>query len=414
MIATLQLLAILGLGYLGTHYLAERIRSRFQVVTGVEFVVLGVLVGPYVTDVMTPEVLLQLGPVTSLAIGALGLSLGLHFRFDSVQGKHRESGELSGFGVLATLLFVGTPALALVWWVTPGEDLRDALAAAAGLGAIAAVSAPGAIRAVRESMEGNARLGRVLEASAHFDQVLATALFGLVFCVFHVGQTSGIRALTATEWVAVTVGFGVVLGVLFFLFLGRERDPERLLLALIGIILFSSGSAYYLNLSPLLVNLVLGLMLGTMSRHGKGLRDVMDSIERPLIVVVLVLAGASWSLPALKSPLVWAFIAICLVGRPLGKAFGGALTFRYGEGVADQTPTMGLGSLAHGALAVAMAVNFSQVYSGPAADGLFSAVLVSVLVWEVLAPGQIRRALIDSEPALGPRVGTGARISITP
>ncbi len=409
MIATLQLLAILSLGYLGTHYLAERVRARFQIVTGVEFVVLGVLVGPHVTDVMTPEVLLQLGPVTSLAIGALGLALGLEFRFDSIRGQNREAGALSGFGVLATLLLVGIPALLLARWFAPDNDLQASLAAAAALGTISAVSAPEAIRAVRESLDGQARLGRILESSAHFDEVLATALFGLVFCAFHVGTTSGIRPLTATEWAAVSLGFGVVLGILFFLFLGRERDPQRLLLALIGIILFSSGSAYYLNLSPLFVNLVLGLMLGSISRHRKALRDVMRSIERPLTVVVLVLAGASWNLPSLASPAVLALIALCLVGRPIGKALGGALTFRYGEAVAEHTPTMGLGSLAHGALAVAMAVNFNQVYSGPAADGLFSAVLISVLVWEVLAPAQIRRALIDSEPSLAPRAGPGSK-----
>jgi hypothetical protein len=68
---------------------------------------------------------------------------------------------------------------------------------------------------------------------------------------------------------------------------------------------------------------------------------------------------------------------------------------------------MGLGTLAHGGLAIAMAVNFRQVYTGIVADGVFSAVLVSVLVWEVLAPPRIRRALIDSEPALAPRFRVG-------
>ncbi|MGI9628269.1 MAG: cation:proton antiporter [Longimicrobiales bacterium] len=408
MVATLQLIAILGLGYLGTHFFAERVRARFHVVTGIEFVVLGVLVGPHVTHVMTPEVLGQLGPVISLAIGAVGLVLGLDFRFARLLSTKREALELSFYGVVTTTLVVGGLAMALVWMTLPTGARMSALPSALALGAIAAVSAPGPIRTVHRSMDGQTRLALLLESSTGFDQLLATLLFGLVFCLFHIGLTAGLRPLTATEWIAVSVGFGVVLGFLFYLFLGRERDPDRLLLALIGIVLFSSGSAYYLNLSPLFVNLVLGAMLANTSRHATELREVMGSMERPLTVVILVVAGASWNLPAMGSPLALGFLAICLLGRPVGKALGGLMSFRYGEPSPYLTPGMGMGTLAHGGLAVAMAVNFRQVYAGAAADGVFSAVLVSVLVWEVLAPARIRRALIDSEPSLAPRTAAPA------
>lgn len=60
MLTILQLLAILVLGYLSAHYVIGRLQTRFFILTGVEYVVLGVLVGPYVTGVMTPEVVGQL------------------------------------------------------------------------------------------------------------------------------------------------------------------------------------------------------------------------------------------------------------------------------------------------------------------------------------------------------------------
>jgi hypothetical protein len=133
----------------------------------------------------------------------------------------------------------------------------------------------------------------------------------------------------------------------------------------------------------------------------------MGTIERPITVVILVLAGAAWNLDTMTHPIVLGLGVIVLVGRPLGKVIGGAISFRYGEPSPQLTPWMGLGTLAHGGLAIAMAVNFRQVYTGIVADGVFSAVLVSVLVWEVLAPPRIRRALIDSEPALAPRFRVG-------
>ncbi len=403
MIAILELLVILGIGYIGTHYFAERIRARFHVTTGIEFVVLGVLVGPHVTDVVTPEVLVQLGPVISLAIGAVGLVLGLELRFKRPEGTQRQALGMSLFGVTSTGVLVGGLATAILWYALPFDEFMAALPAAVALGAIAAVSAPEPARTVDAAMDRRTQLASVLESAATFDRWHATVLFGLVFCLFHIGETAGVRALTATEWVAVSVGIGGVLGGLFHLFLGREQNPDRLLLTLMGIILFSSGAAYYLNLSPLFVNLVLGAVLGNTFRHADALQSVMKSIDRPLKVVILVLAGAAWNLPALAHPVVIGLVAVCVLGRPIGKIVGGALTFRYAESRAFLTPWMGMGTLAHGGLAVAMAVNFKEVYAGIAADGLVSAVLISVLVWEVLAPSRIRRALIDSEPALAPR-----------
>ena len=175
MIAILQLLAILGIGYLGTHYVAERFRARFHVATGVEFVVLGVLVGPHVTDVMTPDVLNQLGPVISLAVGAVGLVLGLEFPTAIRRTMRAEALELSFFGVLGTVLIVGGGAAGLAWLILPQEAFMAALPVAVALGAVAAVSAPEPIVTVHRQMEGQVRLAGLLESSAKFDQGSSSA-----------------------------------------------------------------------------------------------------------------------------------------------------------------------------------------------------------------------------------------------
>ncbi|UCF37670.1 MAG: hypothetical protein JSU96_02030 [Acidobacteriota bacterium] len=80
MYAVLQLLAILVLGFLSSHFIFGKLHKHLYFITGVEYIILGILCGPRVTNIMTDEVLLQLSPVASLAIGALGVLYGLQLR----------------------------------------------------------------------------------------------------------------------------------------------------------------------------------------------------------------------------------------------------------------------------------------------------------------------------------------------
>ncbi len=400
MIATLQLITLLVLGYLGTHFVAERVRRRFHIVARVEFLLLGILVGPHVAGIMRAEDLSLMEPVVAVAIGAIGLLVGLRFRFERLILHHGQSLQLAFFTVAGTVVLVGGVGTALARWLLPSAGLETALPAALALGTIAAVSGAAAVSSIRRELGGGGRLGEILETAARLSQVLATTLFGLVFCLFHVGETALPRPLTAVEWMAANVGFGIVLGVLFFLFLGRERDRDRLLLALIGIVLFASGTAYYLNLSPLFINFALGAMLSNTWQRADDLRTAMHALEGPLMVVLLVVAGASWNLRATTDPVVLVMVALCLVGRPLAMTAGGRLAFQYGDRTSNLTPWMGGGLVAHGGLAIVMALDFMDVYPGLTADGLLTAVILSVLLWEILAPSRIRSVLIDAEPTL--------------
>ena len=70
------LLAAVGVGYLVTHLVIERLAQRFGFLGGVEYVALGVVLGP-VLGLVGPDLTRDLRPVLLLGAGALGLGLGL-------------------------------------------------------------------------------------------------------------------------------------------------------------------------------------------------------------------------------------------------------------------------------------------------------------------------------------------------
>lgn len=398
MLTILQLLAILAVGYLSAHYLIGRLQTRFFFTSGVEYILLGLLVGPQVTGVMTGEVVAQLGPAMSLALGSIGLIAGLQIRF-------RELFEIAGAfwrvafaEFLTTLVLIGGVFGAIFWYarqMAGSTEIVPSVVGAAVLATTAAVSAETAARIVTDRFGGGGLNAKLLIFASRFDTVVGVVLFGLIFCLFHTGETSGIRPLTRTEWVAVSLGFGVILGVLFHLFVGGERNREKLLLALVGIVIFSSGAAYYLHLSPLFINLVLGVMLANTSSARRELLEVLYSIEKPLYVVLLVFAGAAWQVRLSGEG--WVVVAGCaalyLVLRTLAKWGGARLAVGGAEDSPPLSPRVGRGLLGQGGVAVAMAVNYEQVYHNNLTGLVVTCVLVSVLVNEFLSPSLTREVL---------------------
>ena len=407
----IRFIAILAVGYLSAHFLIGRLQSRFFFTSGIEYIILGVLIGPQLsvvigpqwTGFMTREVVAQLGPIMSLAIGSIGLLAGLQIRFREMGRKDAEYYRVAFIESLVAFLLIGGAFALIFWYVLSGhlagqEKVMAVFTSAAALGATGAVSALTAIRVVKQHYKARGQLSDMLQVAVRFDEMAGIILFGFIFCIFHVGEPIGIRPLTKTEWVAVNIVFGILLGILFFLFLGREQSKQKLLLALIGIVVFSSGVAYYLNLSPLFINFVLGMMLANTSKISKQLLEVLQSVEKPFYVVLLVFAGAAWQLSFHSR---W-YVSVGLVAayfllRYLGKLIGGYLAYTTSDHPERFARRVGVGLLSQGGVAVAMVINYQQVYQNSFTNTVVSCVLVSVILNEFLSPKLTKDLLVDAE-----------------
>jgi len=402
LLTILQLIGILVIGYLGVHFIVTRLERRFLFTSGVEYIFLGLLAGPQVTGVMTAEVVSQLTPVMSLAIGAIGLLYGLHLRGWNLTEIESEFYRITLVEVLTTSTLVGGAAFVAFRYL-PGStpEWLPVASASLVLAATAAVSAPNVIENLVRRHGVGGRLSRLLEFATNFNQVLGITLFGLVFCLLRVGETRGIQ-VSITEWAVINIGLGVLLGILFFLFLGREKSEQKLLLALIGIVIFAGGSAYYLNVSPLFVSLILGVVLGLTSEVRGRLLQILHQFEGPLYVVILIFAGAAWR-PSAYYP---ASIMAAMVGgyvllRYLGKLLGGYLAHHYSQIPDAIPPRVGLGFVSQGAVAVAMVINYQQVYRNTLTDAVVTCVLASVVLYEFMGQRLARNLLVDAEEIAG-------------
>jgi hypothetical protein len=402
---TLTALGVIAVGYILAYLVFDRLRDRFGYVGGAEYVVIGFLLGPRVTGLLGAGQVQDLTPIVSLALGWLGMLLGTYFRLPTMALINAAHLRIA-FAEALTTFGCALAALLAVFHYAAGYPWPEAAVQAVTLAAVATLSSPAAVDAVTRKSGVRSSIFPVLQLTARIDALVAVAAFGLILAIFHQGQVSlSVRPPTATEWAVINLAVGVASGVLFHLFLGprghldEAAGSSRLFVALAGAIVVASGASYYLNLSPIYTNLVLGFILANSGSAHRDVTRLLLATERPVYLALLIFAGAAWS-PTSPELLFIAplFVIIRLMTRFIGGFAAGAL-------VAPpelRNPRLARALLAQGGVAVALAVNYTQVRPDLNPDLILTATLVSVLLFEIVASREagevVAQAPVDESP----------------
>ncbi len=388
------LLGLVGAAYLLAHFVVDWLQKRLLFVSGFEYILLGVGLGYLaVFKDLTP-----LAPILALSAGWVGIVLGMELDVRRMLSVRDQALRVATFEGLGSGVLVAVLAHEfLVRGGVPGADPEQYWLAAGVMGCAGAAGSSTAIDLVAERYDLQHSLVDRLRRAAGFGDLMSIGTFGVLFCIFHETGT-GNTATSASLWILVTVLLGLALGGLFSVFLGGHEDNHSRFLALVGIITFSSGAAFFLDLSLLTVNMILAFVVTNSLQDGSGVRETLASTRRPMSLVLLVFAGALWEAPwhdtwtfdAMFAPIAItiAYMALRMGGKLLGCWVGSVGT--------ELRPDLARGLLAQGDEAIAMALSLKLVYDGPAIDVAYTAILGSVIAHELLAPRVLKGLLIDA------------------
>lgn len=392
MSAGLILIVVVVAAYLAAHVLFDWLGRRFLIVSGAEYLLLGILVGPEVAGILTASVVGQFAPFMTLALGWIGALIGAQFRIAELIRIPAVYYRVAFTEAVASLV-VTAVAVATLLILVLGATVSDAIIAGTALGAIATASAPSGIALVAREFGRSGPLVQQLEVTTAIDALVSVITFGVLLAVVHIAPTELARAPTATEWAVITFAIGFVGGALFHLFLGDEHDQDRLFIAVGGALVLASGAAAYLRLSPLLPTLIIGMVLVNTSRDAAGIRAVLANVERPLYFVLLLFVGAAWSRDPGRLWLVP--VALFLAVRVMAK-LGSANIAARAHGTLDAVGgAWGRALLGHGGLAVAIAFNYQLLPELPYRAVVFTAAIASVLLTDITSPRLVRDVLAD-------------------
>jgi Kef-type K+ transport system membrane component KefB len=198
--------------------------------------------------------------------------------------------------------------------------------------------------------------------------------------------------LNAFQWVLASVGGGALLGVVFLLLLWSARDSDEVVIVVLGMAIFSGGLAAVFHLSPLVVGLVVGVVLSNWRPHQDPLLPMFLRLERPLYVMLLVLAGAAWRY---DDPWAYGLAAFFILLKVAVKFLGVRAALAITPLPFAVPPRWWMGLVPQGAIAIAIAMSYALVYSDALSRTLFSAILISTVTLTLISRTLVEAALTD-------------------
>ncbi len=361
--------------------LLARRGHRAPAMEGLSFLVLGYLLGDQVLGLFPRDLLQDLRPVVLLGVTWIGLMFGLQIELrviSQLKPWHRA---------------LGWAAPAVVGAVVGGGAVVVGLGAHQGLvlAALATACSPATLESLTRGRGAPAdrSAARLLRLVVAYSSLPAVLLFTAVTVIESPLTTAGAGGLAAPELLAFSMGVGVLVG---YLSLALARGGEghiSLLTLLTGTMSMVAGASAALGTSSLPAAACAGAVIINRGTFAHRMLRVAHGLERPLLVALLVLVGASWTGVAFS----WPVFGVMVGGRWLGAMLGGVLMSSVARrrGVPLRVRGLGLGLLPQGELALGLLVALEGL--GIGAPGVFEAVVAAMAVHQVTGQWWLRRRL---------------------
>jgi hypothetical protein len=329
------------------------------------FVPLGMALGPHALGIVTPSLIGRMEPVIAVALATLGVFVGMALDVRT-RGRRRLFLAASVESVITMAVLGATMTFLLQRWALPTDTgltlVAWMLAVAA---AVSAAGVPG---------DGAAPVERVATSVADLDD--AGALVAGAFVTAAIASPSAGETLRIVLFTALV---GLLAGIAGWLLFERARSEAERGVFVLGSLALLGGAADYMQCSPLLAGMVAGLSWTLLpGRADRIVRGDVGRFQHPLVLLLLVSAGALIHVTALAVWLLAPFIVFRLAGKVIGAwAAARLLPLTAGDLAAYLVPP--------GLLGIALAINFLQVSATPTALAVATAVALGTLASEAVA-----------------------------
>ena len=294
----------LGFALTGALITGEVLR-RFRLPRLTGYLLFGIVVGPYVSNLITAPMAAQLQVFTGIATTLIALIAGLTLSVERLGSRIGAIVQMT-----LTTLAVAMAGLAVVGWlvwrwlpVAPYASGLELLAMLALMSVIVVSFSPTMTAAVVADSGARGRMSDAVLAMVVLADLVLLVVFAvsmqLARVVFDGGGWQGAEVLSRLAWeIGGAVAFGVLVGVLFALYLRYIGREITLVLLAVCAVLSQAGSTQ--QLQPLLAAVAAGIVIENLAvAQGDTLRAAVRRGAPPVLVVFFVAVGASLRLDAL-------------------------------------------------------------------------------------------------------------------
>lgn len=397
----LNMLLVLGLALFGGT-IGGRLFQKIKVPQVVGYILIGFLLGPSVIGIINAPMLQTLVPFSYFALGLIGFMIGGEL--------NRETLKKYGKQFMVILLFEGLFAFVLVTLLIGGigtlffKDTKMVWSLALLLGAISSATAPAATTDVLWEYKAKGPLTTMIFGIVALDDVLAIILFAVASSVVtHLIGTSQNASFAAFFQPLYEIGgafiLGSVSGWVLVTIINHYQQKERMLVFLIGMVLFVLGFSMAVNVSMLLAAMTLGMIVANrLSAMSKQVFSIIQDFSPPIFILFFVMVGARLNLQAF-TPIMSLVFVLYLLGRTGGKmvgAYWGAQLSRAGTVVRKYLP---LCLFSQAGVAIGLSLVAAQSLNKDMGNMVIIIITMTTFVVQLLGPPCVKYAVVKAKEA---------------
>ena len=382
-------------------FLNRRLPIGFRniLLTGIEYIFIGAILGTKGLDLIDAESLDALKPFLLFGLAWIGFLFGLQFEFRLLRNLPRSYFAITAVEATTTFLIVATSTFFFLDFFLP-LPLPLSILTSIVLGCVGSCSAQSAIAIVNRNYHFRNR-GPIdlLRYISSVDGIFALLFFSIALCVLPSQSHAEPDILLSFRWLLATILMGAVPASILIVISNTKFTQAEFLLFVVGTVMFSGGLAFQIHHPPLISGLICGLITANFCRHRVRALTTAITAEKSIYIILLLLVGAGWNFAFDKSLL---FASVYWIVRLTGKLAGTYWATRIYRPIYALPPSIGLGLLSEGGLGIAIIVSFRLLHS-EIADFLITVVILSVVVKELIAPRLILAQFKDRRPKQLPK-----------
>lgn len=351
-------------------------------VTG--YILFGLAIGPSFLNIVSKEAIESLQFINHLALGILSISIGAEL--------HRFVFRKFGWTLFMVSLGDGLITFGLTTLLTYalGASLEIALI----LGILSLTVSPSGVLSIVKEYRAKGRFVKNVSALVAIENLNCIVLFGVVTAIIQGVSTTDTTGLWLFMLLLVeligAIIVGIISGYLIAFFIKKKMPQSKLLVFILGVILFNTGISLEFNLSAILINMSAGAVVTNIINRKLVLLSTMERVELPIFIFFLTLAGAKLDLSILST--VGVVGVGYIVGRLFGKIVGSYISTKPTRLTRKMRKNIGLALTPQAGVAIGLSIIAEQKI--PSSNGLITAVLLTgVIFFEIVGPLLLKKSL---------------------
>lgn len=395
-----QLALILGiLMFFGT--IGGHLFQKLHIPQVVGYFVIGILIGDSGFQIVTPDVIDLLNPISIIALGFIGFLVGGELKLDVIKKSGRQFVSVLLFESLVPAVLVGAAVTLISVIFTHNWTLSICYGLL--LGAICSCTAPEATTNVLQEYRSRGPLTSMIYGIVAMDDAVALILFAITstICAPLLGGNAvsfGKQLLNIFYNVFGSIALGLLLGFILSIIIKKLMYEEgRVLSFCLGILLISTGLCDALGMNNILCAMSTGFYIANFTSKGvRNIFPITNKFTPPIYVLFFVVVGAKLNIWQMK-PMLFIFAIVYIVGRSMGKAIGSWFGAWITKAPKSIQKYMRYCLLSQAGVAIGLSLTAGNYYKDTIGDSILLVVTFTTFIAELIGPVFVKYGIQKAE-----------------